>query len=131
MSYNLLLDTNFTKPNKHWKLTNCTYKTGYLLASSDVYSIEQTITLPDPTKLYFSMDYIAFDKDNIEKVYIGIQQGDLLETTIKKPKSKKRNKISVVYPVMQETITVKFIVEAKSKSSKIYIDSPILVDLCE
>lgn len=130
MSYNLLLDTNFSKINKHWKLTNCTYKNGYLISNSSVYSIEQQITLPDPTKLYFSFDFIAFDK-NIKKVYVGIQQQDLLESSITKPKYNKRVKLSVVYPVMYETVTVKFIVEAKTEDTKIYIDSPMLIDLCE
>ena len=103
MSYNLLLDTNLdtvynnsrsgnvTLKNdsnnigKHWKLTNCYYCDGYLVSSDTIYSIEQEITLTNPTKLYFSMDYIAFNKD-IKKIYIGIQCGDTLETTIKKPK---------------------------------------------
>ena len=40
MSYNLLLDTTFKKLNKNWKLTNCEYNNGYLIANSKMYSIE-------------------------------------------------------------------------------------------
>lgn len=130
MSYNLLLDTSFNKIDKHWKLTNCYYRDGYLVSNAKVYSIEQEITLPDPTKLYFSMDYIAFDK-NIKKIYVGIQCGDVLQSTIKKPKLDRRNKVSVVYPVPCETIKVKFIVEASIEDTKLYIDSPMLVDIHE
>jgi hypothetical protein len=71
MSYNLLLDTSFKKLNKHWKLTNCTYEDGYLKGNSKIYSIEQEIVLPDPTKLYFAMDYIVKDR-RIKSIYIGI-----------------------------------------------------------
>lgn len=128
MSYNLLLDTNFNKIDKHWKLTNCYYRDGYLVSNSKVYSIEQEIALPEPTKLYFSMDYIAFDK-NISKIYVGIQYGDTFQTIVKKPKFDKRVRASVVYPVPCESIKVKFIVEAKTEDTKLYIDSPMLVDL--
>ena len=74
MSYNLLLNTNFnnkTSNLKYWKLTNCEFKNGYLISNDNIFSIEQEIILPDPTKLYFSMDYICFDK-NITSIYCGI-----------------------------------------------------------
>lgn len=73
MSYNLLLNTNFNnkKDIKHWKLVNCEFKNGYLISNDNIFSIEQEIILPDPTKLYFSMDYICFDK-NITSIYCGI-----------------------------------------------------------
>lgn len=128
MSYNLLLDTNFNKIDKHWKLTNCHYRDGYLISNSKVYSIEQEIALPEPTKLYFSMDYIAFDK-NIEKVYVGIQCDGALYSTVREPKFDKITRLSVVYPVNCESIKVKFIVESKTQDSRIYIDSPMLIDL--
>lgn len=132
MSYNLLLDTNIINNNnqisEHWKLTNCYYRDGYLVSNDTFYSIEQEISLPNLTKLYFSMDYIAFDK-NIKKVYIGIQCGDTLESTIKKIKFNNRHRISVIHNVDTEKIKVRFIVEAKTKDTKLYIDSPLLVDL--
>ena len=72
MSYNLLLNTNFnSKEIKNWKLTNCTFRNGYLISTDKIFSIEQEIILPDPTKLYFSMDYICFDT-NIKSIYCGI-----------------------------------------------------------
>lgn len=128
MSYNLLLDTNFKKIEQNWKLTNCHYKDGYLVAHDTIYSIEQEIALTDATKLYLSMDYIAFNKD-IKKIYIGIQCGDVLESTVKKPKFNKRCRLSVVHNTDVESIKVKFIVEAVTPNTKLYIDSPLLVDL--
>ena len=128
MSYNLLLDTNFTNIQKHWKLTTCKYVDGYLVSNSKVFSIEQEITLPDPTKLYFAIDYITFDKD-IKYVYAGIQSNDVLEATRKKPRLNNRKKLSVVDSVKTETVKVMFIVESKNENSKIYIDSPLLIDL--
>lgn len=130
MSYNLLLDTNFTNIQKHWKLTNCKYVDGYLVSNSNVFSIEQEITLPNPTKLYFAIDYIAFDKD-IKYVYAGIQSDDVLEATRKKPRLNNRKKLSVVDSVKTETVKVIFIIESKSENSKIYIDSPLLIDLVD
>ena len=44
---------------------------GYLISNANIFSIEQEIILPDPTKLYFGLDYICFDK-NIKFVYCGI-----------------------------------------------------------
>ena len=128
MSYNLLLDTNFQKLNQRWKLTNCQYKDGYLIGNSKIYSIEQTITLPNPTKLYFSLDYINFDS-NIQNVWVGIQSKDVLESNKKQVKNHKRVRLSVIDDIKIETIKVIFIVEAKTESSKIYIDSPLLIDL--
>lgn len=130
MSYNLLLDTNFNKIEKHWKLTNCEYKNGYLISNAKIYSIEQEIILPDPTRLYFSLDYICFDK-NIKKIYCGIQTKDILETNRKKPKIRTRKRISVVDSIEVEKIKVIFIVEAKTENTKIYIDNPMLVDLTQ
>ena len=127
MSYNLLLDTNFNKIEKHWKLTNCEYKNGYLISNAKIYSIEQEIILPDPTRLYFSLDYICFDK-NIKKIYCGIKTKDILETNRKKPKIRTRKRISVVDSIEVEKIKVIFIVEAKTENTKIYIDNPMLVD---
>ena len=121
MSYNLLLDTNFQKLNQRWKLTNCQYKDGYLIGNSKIYSIEQTITLPNPTKLYFSLDYINFDS-NIQNVWVGIQSKDVLESNKKQVKNHKRVRLSVIDDIKIETIKVIFIVEAKTESSKIYID---------
>lgn len=130
MSYNLLLDTNFNKTCRQWKLTNCEYKDGYLIAKDNVYSIEQRIVLPNPTKLFFSMDYIAFDK-NIKKIYVGIQCQDTLHCNLKRAKFNKSVRQSVVYPIDCEEIVVKFIVEAKTKDTKIYINRPMLIDLSE
>ena len=84
MSYNLLLDTEFKQLNKRWKLTNCEYQNGYLISSAKIYSIEQEIVLPNPTKLYFGLDYICFSKD-IKKIYCGIQINDILEVNVKQP----------------------------------------------
>lgn len=129
MSYNLLLDTTFKKLNKNWKLTNCEYNNGYLIANSKMYSIEQEIVLPDPTKIYFGLDYLCFSKD-IKKIYCGIQIGDVLEANVKEPSLRRRKRISVISDDKKaEKIIVKFIVQAKTDNTKIYIDSPLLLDL--
>lgn len=129
MSYNLLLDTNFRSIDKHWKLTNCEYKDGFLVGNSTTYSIEQEIVLPDPTKLYFSFDYLCFDS-NIKYVYCGIyHETGCLEATRKKPRIRKRKRVSVVDQLVTEKVKVMFIVEAKTADTRICIDSPLLVDL--
>ena len=129
MSYNLLFNTNFnSKEINHWKLTNCTFKNGYLISSDKIFSIEQEIVLPDPTKLYFSMDYICSDK-NITSIYCGIQTGKVLEANKKKPRINRRKRISVVDQVETEKIKVIFICESKTDNAKIYIDSPLLIDI--
>lgn len=132
MSYNLLLNTNFTNIDKlkHWKLTNCEFRNGYLISNDKIFSIEQEIILPDPTRLYFALDYICFDS-NITSIYCGIQSKDVLEATKKKPKLNKRKRISVVDSIKQEKVKVIFICESKCDSSRIYIDNPILVDLTQ
>lgn len=131
MSYNLLLNTNLTQfNNKRWKLTNCEMINGYLVANDKIFSIEQEIVLPDPTRLYFAFDYICFDK-NITSIYCGIQTGDILEATKKKPVLKRRKRISVIDTVITEKIKVIFICESKIENSKIYIDSPLLIDLIQ
>lgn len=128
MSYNLLLDTGFNHTDKHWKFTNCSYENGYLRGTAKVYSIEQEIVLPDPTRLYFSIEYIAKNKD-IKHVYAGIQTGDILEATKKAVHQNRRIRLSVVDKIKCEKVKVIFIVEAKTETSSIYIDSPLLVDL--
>lgn len=128
MSYNILLDTNFQKIEKRWKLNNCEYKDGYLIGKSKIYSIEQSITLPDPTKLYFGLDYICLDP-NIKNIWIGIQSNNSLEANKKIVKLHKRVRFSIIDDVKVETINVMFIVEAKTNDTKIYIDSPLLIDL--
>ena len=74
------------------------------------------------------MDYICFDK-NITSIYCGIQTGNVLEAIKKKPRLNKRKRISVVDQVDCEKIKVILIFESKQNCSKIYIDSPLLVDL--
>lgn len=129
MSYNLLLDTKLSKIDKHWKLTNCIYENGYLISNANIFSIEQEIILPDPTKLYFGLDYICLDK-NIKFIYCGIQINNILEANKKIPRLHKRKRISVVDNSKgAEKIKVIFICETVKPGSKIYIDSPLLVNL--
>ena len=129
MSYNLLVDTEFKQLDKHWKLTNCQYQNGYLVSNSKLYAIEQEIALSDPTKLYFSIEYICFNS-NIKKLYCGIQIGDVLEASAHKPTLHRRKRISVIDSSKKaEKIKIKLIIEAKTADTKIYIDSPLLLDL--
>lgn len=129
MNYNLLLDTNFQTLDTQstWKLTNCRYDNGYLIGESKIYSIEQTLTIPTTTKIYFGLDYICLDP-NISNVLIGIQSKHILEANRKTPKTHKRKRISIINDV-KDTIKLIFIIESKVENSRIYIDSPLLVDL--
>ena len=86
------------------------------------------ITLPDPTKIYFSLDYVALNP-NIKNVWVGVQSKDVLEANKKHTKHHKRTRLSVIDDAKVETIKVIFIVESVTENTKIYIDSPLLVDL--
>lgn len=126
MSYNLLLDTKFAGNN--WKFINCTYQDGILTSSSKVFGIEQELILPDPTKLYFRINYIT-DNISIKEVKIGIQNGDTLNINRKTPKLRKRQKISVIDIAKQERIKLHVIFESEMDVNRVQIEQPILCDL--
>ena len=126
MSYNLLLNTSF-QTNDNWKFINCEYKNGYLISNNKVFGIEQDLILPDPTKLYFRWNYKVCN--SIKEVKIGIQNKDILNINKKVPKVNRKQSISVIDVAKQESIKLHLIFESNTVENKVYIDSPILVDL--
>lgn len=127
MSYNLLLDTSFNKMD-NWKFTNCRYEDGYLISSDKVFGIEQQLILPNPTKLYFRWSY-KIETQGVNNVYIGIQNGKILDANRRVPRINKNQTISVIDNAKSEKITLQFIFESRNKENKVSINSPILVDL--
>ena len=127
MSYNLLLDTSFNKMD-NWKFTNCRYEDGYLISSDKVFGIEQQLILPNPTKLYFRWNY-KIETQGVNNVYIGIQNGKILNADRRVPRINKNQTISVIDNAKSEKITLQFIFESRNKENKVSINSPILVDL--
>lgn len=126
MSYNLLIDTQF-KIN-HWKFINCTYEDGILTSNRKVFGIEQELILPNPTKLYFRINYIV-GNISIKDVKIGIQCGDTLHINRKYPKLRKPQYISVINDVEQEKIKLHVIFESDLDINTVQIENPILCDL--
>lgn len=126
MSYNLLLDTEF-KTNQ-WKFINCKYEDGILTSHYKVFGIEQELVLPDPTKLYFRVNYIT-DNISIKEVKIGIQNEDNLNINRKTPKLRKRQSISVIDEAKQEKIKLHIIFESNVDINRVQIEKPLLCDL--
>lgn len=126
MGYNLLLDTSFK--NNNWKFINCKYENGYLISTNKVFGIEQDLILPDPTKLYFRINY-KIENIEIKDVKIGIQTGKILHVDRKIPRINKNSIISVIDNVKQEKIKLHVIFESESEINKVYINNPILADL--
>lgn len=126
MSYNLLLDTSFI--NNNWKFINCEIKDGILLSTNEVFGISQEIVLPDPTKLYFRINYQSFNAELFD-IKIGIQIGDKLHINSKYPKLGKQKYISVIEDVKTEKVTLHVIFESLSKKNQVRIWDPLLVDL--
>lgn len=128
MSYNLLLDTEFKQNN--WKFTNCRLENGMLISTDKVFGIEQELTLPDPTKLYFKFTYTALNP-SLKDVKIGIQTNDVIHVNKRFIRWNKTQKISVVENVEQEKIKLHLIFESDTKVNKVYIKNPILIDLVQ
>ncbi len=126
MSYNLLLDTQFK--NNFWKFHNCKYEDGYLISTDKVFGIEQELVLPNPTKLYFRINYRT-ENISIGNIKIGIQNGDTLGINTRTPKLRKNQYISVIDKAEEEKIKLHIIFESNIKTNKVYIEKPILIDL--
>lgn len=126
MAHNLLLDTDFN--HQRWKFNKCKYIDGCIISEYKVFGIEQELTLPDITKLYFRCSYLIID-DSIKEVKIAIQNGNILNIDRRFPKTNKWNTISVIDKSMQEKIKVHVIFESSKDVNKVFIKEPILVDL--
>jgi hypothetical protein len=128
MSYNLLLDTEFKQNN--WKFINCRLENGMLISTDKVFGIEQELTLPDPTKLYFKFTYTALNP-SLKDIKIGIQTNDVIHVNKRFIRWNKTQNISVVENVEQENIKLHLIFESDTKVNKVCIKNPILMDLVQ
>lgn len=127
MSYNILLNSSLSHNNSNWKTINCTLVDNIITSTNKVFGIEQELTLPDMTTLYFRVVYKALN--SIKNVKIGIQNGDVLEVNTQLPKLNKLQKISIVDRAKQETIKLHIIFESDTYVNKVHIKEPLLVDL--
>lgn len=127
MSYNLILDSRF-EINNHWQYINCEYKDGYFLSNKKVFGIAQELVLPTKCKLYFRVNYKT-DNVSIKNVRVGIQYNKRLECSEKIPKLRKHDFISIVNDSVEQKIKVHLIFESETEMNRVYIDSPILVNL--
>lgn len=127
MNYNLLLNTSFEKQS-HWKFINCRYENGYLISDKKVFGIEQELILPNTTKLYFRWNYKT-QNVSVKDVKIGIQNGKTLNINRRVPKALKKQSISVIDVAKYEKVKLHLIFESTEDTNRVYIDSPILVDL--
>lgn len=125
MSYNLLLNTTFEPYN--WEFINCTFKNGILTSTDKVFGIVQKLVLPDPTKLYYRINYKCFSK--INEVKLGIQNGSRLGINRQIPKVGKNYKISLIDLATQEQVKLHLIFESNEQINKVQIFEPILIDL--
>lgn len=126
MSYNLLLDSNFQ--NNNWNFINCSLQDGKLISTKKVFGIEQDLTLPDSTRLYFRCNYLTEEPD-VREVKIGIQNKDILNVDIKFPRVNKWQHISVIDEAKQKNIKLHVIFESDKDVNEVQIKEPILVDL--
>lgn len=126
MSYNLLLDTGFIGNN--WKFVNCVYDNGMLISSSKVFGVEQELTLPNTSKLYFRTTYKTLNCETYN-IKIGVQCGSKLDINQRAPKYNAEQSISVIDNITCKTFKVHIIFESLQDVNKIIIKEPLLVDL--
>ena len=112
MSYNLILNSAL-EDTTNWKLINCTLDHNILTSNKKVFGIEQELILPDPTKIYFRVNYKVLNP--IKEVKLGIQNGKVLG--INNPK------------IALEKIKLHIIFESDKEVNKVLLQEPILVDL--
>lgn len=127
MRYNLLLNTSFNDLST-WKFINCTYKDGYLYSTSNVFGIEQELTLPNISKLYFRAEYKT-ETASVTNIKIGVQSNKVLDINEQVPKYNKLQTISLIDIPKSPVIKVHIIFESSLPNNKVCIQHPILVDL--
>ena len=126
MSYNLLFDTSF-KENK-WEYINCSFKNNALISNKNVFGISQEIVLINSAKIYLRFNYNILNS-NINKIIIGVQDGDKLFINEKLPKNNKNCIISIVEQPKSEKIKVHLIFECKQNINRVLVSEPLLCDL--
>ena len=89
--------------------------------------MEQELILPDPTKLYFRVNYRVLNK--IKEVKLGLQNGTTLEIDKQIPRLNKQQKISLIDYAKQEKIKLHIIFESDTDINRVIIKEPILCDL--
>ena len=127
MRYNLLLNTSFNDLST-WECVNCTYKDGYLYSTSKVFGIEQELTLPNISKLYFRTEYKT-ETASVTNIKIGVQSNKVLDINEQVPKYNKLQTISLIDIPKSPVIKVHIIFESSISNNKVFIQHPILVDL--
>ena len=127
MRYNLLLNTSFNDLST-WKCVNCIYKDGYLYSTSKVFGIEQELTLPNISKLYFRTEY-KIETASVTNIKIGVQSNKVLDINEQVPKYNKLQTISLIDIPKSPVIKVHIIFESNIPNNKVCIQHPILVDL--
>ena len=126
MSYNLILNSAL-EDTTNWKLINCTLDHNILTSNKKVFGIEQELILPDPTKIYFRVNYKVLSP--IKEVKLGIQNGKVLGINKQIPRLNKLHKISLIDIARQEKIKLHIIFESDKEVNKVLLQEPILVDL--
>ena len=126
MSYNLILNSAL-EDTTNWKLINCTLDHNILTSNKKVFGIEQELILPDPTKIYFRVNYKVLSP--IKEVKLGIQNGKVLGINRQIPRLNKLHKISLIDIAKQEKIKLHIIFESDKEVNKVLLQEPILVDL--
>ncbi len=131
MSYNLLRDTeNLTKDS--WELKDCYIEEGIIKSSSKYFSISQELILPDPTKVYFRVNYFI-QSDNIKKIIVGILVDGVLHSSVKEIKKNNDNieQLSVVVKSPLEKIKVCVLFESEDDNTlkEVQVFYPLLCDL--
>ena len=126
MSYNLILNSSL-EDTVNWKLINCNLDNNILTSNKKVFGIEQELILPDPTKVYFRVNYKVLNP--IKEIKIGIQNGNILGINKQTPKLNTFQKISLIDIAKQEKIKLHIIFESEEDVNRVLIQEPILVDL--
>ena len=128
MNYNLLIDSDFNDVNNYWELVNCSYSNGIFKSSAKVFGIKQTLTLNSVTKVYFRFLYKALTR--LQRVVIGIQNGDTLYINEEYPRQGIEKHLSIVENI-KDKVTVHIMFESLYEESQVEIRRPLLVDNSE
>ena len=101
MSYNLLIDSEFNN-NGSWKTINCSFKNGVLRTKGKVFGIKQKLILPDPTRLYFRVEYKALTP--IKDIKVGILKKDKLFIVGRSTSTNRTKAVSIVESIEDEEV---------------------------
>lgn len=126
MSYNLLIDSEFNN-NGSWKTINCSFKNGVLRTKGKVFGIKQKLILPDPTRLYFRVEYKALTP--IKDIKVGILKKDKLFIVGRSTSTNRTKAVSIVESIEDEEVEIYIICESLVDGASIELSRPVLIDL--